>query len=79
MKEIIEKIANREIEKHHFVGVCPRYFEDLCEINNWNFDLNSDYNGWQVDYWATITIDNTKVVYINGTMYNGTADLYFEK
>ena len=44
MREIIEKIANREI-----------------------------------DYWATITIDDTKVVYISGTMYNGTADLYFEK
>lgn len=77
IKEIIESIANREIEKYHCNGICPRYFEDICEINNWEFDLDpNDYNGWQVDWSATIIIDGTKVVNVFGTMYNGTADLY---
>lgn len=55
-------------------NVSPGVFEQVCEENGWEFNIDSDYNGWEVDWWGDVTI-NDVIVDIYGCMYYGTAKL----
>lgn len=73
--DTIKKLAKGFVNKANLDYVCPHLFEKVCEENGWIFELdNSDYNGWEVDWWAIIKVDSTEV-YISGCMYYGTAEL----
>lgn len=54
--------------------VYPSLFELVCNINNWEFNIDEDYNGWEVDWSADIITDSGTIV-INGSMYYGSAFL----
>jgi hypothetical protein len=50
-------------------------FERVCEDNHWYFEYNPETNGWEIDWWATITIDK-QIIHVSGTMYCGTAHVF---
>lgn len=72
--DAIKKVSKGFVEEVQLDGVCPGLFENVCENNNWCFEYNSDTNGWEVDWRATITIDK-QVIRVSGTMYYGTAHI----
>ena len=51
------------------------YFERECERLGWKFELDEGYNGWEVDWWATITTSEDVEINVYGSMYYGTAEL----
>lgn len=70
----IKSIAKGFKEEIILSNVSPGVFERVCEENGWEFNINSDYNGWEVDWWGDVTI-NDVIVDIYGCMYYGTAKL----
>lgn len=70
----IKKIVKGFTLKATLENVCPGIFEDVCKTNNWKFELDDDYNGWEVDWWGDIITDSG-TVHIYGCMYYGTAIL----
>ena len=71
VKKVARKISNEERLKY----VCPKVFEEVCEVNGWCFEYYPEINGWQADWWADIIIDG-QIVRVSGTMYDGTASIY---
>jgi hypothetical protein len=55
--------------------VCPGLFEKVYEDNHWNFEYESDTNGWEIDWWVNIMIDK-QIIRVSGSMYYGTASIY---
>lgn len=72
--DAIKKVSKGFAKDIHLDGVCPGMIEGVCENNHWHFEYNSDTNGWEIDWRATITIDK-QVIRVSGTMYYGTAHI----
>lgn len=70
----IKKLSKGLTPKAILKNVCPGIFEDVCKANNWKFKIDTDYNGWEVDWWANIITDSG-TVHIHGCMYYGNAIL----
>jgi hypothetical protein len=75
IEDAVKKISKGFVEDIHLDGVCPGLFENVCENNNWCFEYDSETNGWEVDWWANIWIDN-QIIRISGSMYYGTANIF---
>lgn len=73
--DAIKKVAKGLTDKVKLSYVCPGVIEKVCENNHWYFEYDSETNGWEVDWWATITIDK-QVIRVSGTMYYGTARIF---
>ena len=71
----IRKVAKGFTKEVKLDYVCPGLFEKVCENNHWNFELDFDYNGWEVDWQANVRI-NKQIIRISGTMYYGNALIY---
>lgn len=75
LEQAVKHLVDKEIDRFYFVtNACPGFFEKECERIGWKFDIDYDYNGWDVDWWGTITADKNKIN-IYGSMYYGTATL----
>jgi hypothetical protein len=72
----ILKVANSEIKYFKLSHVCPNDFCIISKENNWIFDFEEDINGWECDWHGYITIKEDLSVYIQGSMYYGTATIY---
>ena len=70
----IKSIAKGFKEEIILSNVSPGVFEQVCEENGWEFNIDSDYNGWEVDWCAYITVDSY-TINVCGCMYYGTANL----
>lgn len=70
----IKRVAKGFVEKIELDRVCPGLFEQVCKDNHWEFEYNSENNGWGVDWWAKIITNSNKII-IEGCMYYGTAKL----
>jgi hypothetical protein len=73
--DAIKKVSKGFVEDVHLDGVCPGMFERVCEDNHWYFEYNPETNGWEIDWWATITIDK-QIIHVSGAMYDGTAHIF---
>jgi hypothetical protein len=71
----IRKVAKGFTKEVKLDYVCPGLFEKVCENNNWNFEYESDTNGWEIDWWVNIMIDK-QIIRVSGSMYYGTASIY---
>lgn len=58
--------------------VYPSLFKLVCDLNNWEFKMNYDYDGWEVDWCADIITDSGTII-ISGSMYHGSASLELRK
>ena len=70
----VKAIAKGFKERVRLENVCPATFEGVCADNGWTFELEEEYNGWEVDWWADIITDNG-IIHVYGSMYYGTATL----
>ena len=76
LEQAVNMLLDDTIRKFNFItGVCPGYFEKECERLGWKFELDEGYNGWEVDWWGTITTSENIEVNVYGSMYYGTAEL----
>lgn len=71
----IRKVAKGFTKEVKLDYVCPGLFEKVCEDNLWNFEYESDTNGWEIDWWVNIMIDK-QIIRVSGSMYYGTASIY---
>ena len=80
MKEMLQKQLTQSIlNKQKYKGLgCPSIIEEICKNNNLTFNIDDEYNSWEVDWWAEIT-DKDGVLFcdVNGSMYYGTVELTF--
>lgn len=74
VEDSIKKVYKGFIKEIHLNNVFPYVFEQVCEENKWNFYLNPEYNGWDVDWCATITLDGLSLN-LYGSMYYGTVKI----
>lgn len=70
----IKRVVKGFAEKIELDRVCPGLFEQVCKDNHWEFEYNSETNGWEVDWWAEIITDSNTII-VSGCMYYGTAKL----
>ena len=75
ISDSIRKVAKGFTKEVKLDYVCPGLFEKVCEDNLWNFEYESDTNGWEIDWWANIMIDK-QIIQVSGSMYYGTASIY---
>ena len=75
IEDAIKKVSKGFVKDVHLDGVCPGMIELVCEDNNWYFEYNPETNGWDIDWWAKIIIDE-QVIRVSGTMYYGTAYIH---
>lgn len=71
----IRKVAKGFTKEVKLDYVCPGLFEKVCEDNYWNFEYESDTNGWEIDWWVNIMIDK-QIIRVSESMYYGTASIY---
>ena len=74
IRKAIESFINGYKGIHIIDLACPYAVEQVCDENGWAFEMDLDYNGWQVDWWAQITINNI-VINVSGSMYYGNVEL----
>lgn len=73
--QAIKNIDNGSTKEYHFIKTCPALLETICNDNNWEFEMDEDgYNGWEVDWSATIRTNNATIS-VSGSMYYGTVIL----
>lgn len=70
----IKRVVKGFAEKIELDRVCPGLFEQVCKDNHWEFEYNSETNGWEVDWRAEIITDSNTII-VSGCMYYGTAKL----
>ena len=76
IESAVKSLIRGDIKQFNFIeGACPAYFERECERLGWKFELDEGYNGWEVDWWATITTSEDVEINVYGSMYYGTAEL----
>lgn len=75
VEDAIKRVAKGFVKDIRLDGVCPGMFEKVCENNHWCFEYNPETNGWDIDWWADIMIDE-QIIRVSGTMYYGTARIY---
>ena len=76
IESAVKCLISGDIKKFELIeGACPAYFERECERLGWTFELEEGYNGWEVDWWATITTAEDVEIHVYGCMYYGTAEL----
>lgn len=75
--EIYMLILQAIINKQEYNGVgFPSIIEEVCRYNHLQFDLDFDYNGWEVDWWANILTEDDKLYCkVSGSMYYGTVKI----
>lgn len=54
LKDIIKKFVNKEINEYSTHGIWPSIIVNLLEGEGYE-KINFDCNGWQWDYWITMT------------------------
>ena len=60
--QVIKDIDNGDWSEYHFYKMCPALLESICDDNDWEFEMYDDvYNGWEVDWCATIRTDNATI------------------
>lgn len=74
VEDTIKRVAKGFTKEETLSFVCPGVFEEVCKKNGWQFELDSYYNGWEVDWCAYITVDSY-TINVCGCMYYGTANL----
>lgn len=74
VEDAIKRVAKGFKDEIKLSNVSPGVFEQVCEENGWEFNIDSDYNSWEVDWRGDVTI-NDVIVDIYGCMYYGTAKL----
>lgn len=74
VEDAIKRVAKGLTGEETLSFVCPGVFEKVCEKNGWQFELDSYYNGWEIDWCAYITVDSY-TINVGGCMYYGTANL----
>jgi hypothetical protein len=77
IRKAIENFINGYKGVHIIDLACPNTFEQVCDENGWIFEMDLDYNGWQVDWWAKI-IANDITINVSGSMYYGDVKLEYE-
>lgn len=77
IRKAIESFVNGYKGVHLIDLACPNAFEQVCDENGWMFEMDLDYNGWQVDWWAKI-IANDIIINVSGSMYYGDVKLEYE-
>lgn len=75
IEDAVKKVSKGFVKDIRLDGVCPGMFEKVCENNHWYFEYNPETNGWDIDWWADIMIDE-QIIRVSGTMYYGTARIY---
>ena len=80
-KEAIRKAIESFINGYNGVHIidlaCPNAFEQVCNENGWIFEIDLDYNGWEVD-WSGQIFANDIIINVFGSMYYGNANLYIK-
>lgn len=74
IEDSVKKLIKRFTTTVSLNDVYPALFKLVCGINNWEFKMCYDYDGWEVDWYADIITDSGTVM-ISGSMYHGTAFL----
>ena len=75
LEQVIKYLIDKGIDRFYFISnACPVFFEKECERLHWKFEIDPDYNGWDVDWCGTIITDKQEIK-IYGSMYYGTATL----
>lgn len=72
--KIKEFLDNKEIESINVKGVYPSFFISCIEECGVTVDGDTDFNGWQCDYWDRGTY-NGETLSIDGGAWYGTASL----
>ena len=67
------------INKKNYSGLgCPSIVEEVCNNNNLDFEINPEYNGWEVDWYGEIlTYEGDHYCNVYGSMYYGTINIEF--
>lgn len=74
VEDAIKRVA-KGFSKHESLDfLCPSILERVCEDNNWICEINGEYNGWEVDWWADVIIKKITVC-VCGSMYYGYANI----
>ena len=74
IRKAIESFINGYRGIHIIELACPFAVEQTCDENGWAFEMDLDYNGWQVDWWAKIITSEVSID-VSGSMYYGKTEL----
>lgn len=77
IRKAIESFINGYEGVHIIDLACPNAFEQVCDENGWIFEIDLDYNGWEVD-WSGKVFANDIIINIFGSMYYGSVNLEYE-
>ena len=72
--QVIKNIDKGDTSEYHFYKVCPALLSSICDYNNWEFEMDDDYNGWEVDWTGEIKTHNATIS-VDGSMYYGTVNI----
>ena len=81
MKEVLHQVLTKSIlNKRNYSGLgYPAIVEEICNKNELVFNLDDEYNSWEVDWWANITTKSgDEYCEVSGSMYYGTISLNFD-
>jgi hypothetical protein len=72
--QVIKDIDKGDTSEYHFYKMCPALLSSICDYNNWTFEMDDDYNSWEVDWCGEIKTQNATIS-VDGSMYYGTINL----
>lgn len=72
LEDSLNQLVAGSISKIHITNVISAIFCD-----NFGVEEVTDFNGWQCDWWSTMSHHNVKICVCGGAWY-GTVDLFLE-
>lgn len=75
--QVIQSMDKGDIKECRFDKICPALIESVCDDNNWEFEMDDGYDGWEVGWCATIRTENATIS-VGGSMYYGTIHLFIQ-